>query len=246
MKVFGLLCLVAFASCGPVSQDDSVLRLVASNFVDCANSDLSLCLKEQALRATEKLGTVRKLKLTDGITILNNSPKEARSLDALPSEPKERNKEVTERLWATASDLLQKSELELSFAGSEDEETDSRALNEVEESRGKKKKEVKKKLKMLIPLVLLAKAKAIALVVLSLVVIAASIFKLAVLAKIAFIVKAIAILKALLAKKHQHEEEAWVPHVEEHGHGGHGGGWEGGWSRSKNDAGNLAYSAYRK
>ncbi|XP_028177086.1 uncharacterized protein LOC135083628 [Ostrinia nubilalis] len=246
MKIFGLLCLVAVASCGPVAQDESVVRLMATNFVDCANSELTLCLKEHALRATEKLRAVRKLNIIDGVTILNSSPKEARSLDTLPSEPEERNKEVTERLWSTASDLLQRSELELSFPGSEDDENDSRALNEVEESRGKKKKETKKKLKMLIPLVLIAKAKAIALVVLSLVVIAASIFKLALLAKIAFIVKAISILKALLAKKNEHhEEEVWAPPHDDHGHGGHGG-WEGGWSRSKKDAGNLAYSAYRK
>lgn len=46
MKLIGLLLSVAVLAQGvPVSQDDSVFRLVASNFVDCANSDLSLCLK---------------------------------------------------------------------------------------------------------------------------------------------------------------------------------------------------------
>lgn len=108
----------------------------------------------------------------------------------------------------------------------------------VEEGRGKKK-EVKKKLKILVPLLILAKAKAVAIVVAAIVIIAASIFKIAVLAKIAFIAKAIAIIKHLIHKKHE-EEHTWVPHHEEHV----APGWEGGWSRSRNDANNLAYSAY--
>lgn len=104
---------------------------------------------------------------------------------------------------------------------------------------------------MLIPLLILAKIKAAAIVVLSLVVIAASIFKIAVLAKIAFIAKAIYILKTLLHKKHE-EDHGWI-HAAPQGHGweapSHGWeapshGWERGWSRSKNDGNNLAYSAY--
>lgn len=93
---------------------------------------------------------------------------------------------------------------------------------------------------------ILAKVKAVALVIISLLIIAASIFKLAVLAKIAFIAKVIAIIKALLAKKHAHhqEEHIWAAPIEEHGHPSPG--WEGGWSRSRNEANNLAYSAYKK
>ncbi|XP_053619731.1 uncharacterized protein LOC128680534 [Plodia interpunctella] len=242
MKVFvAFLACVLYVRAGPVNQDDSVVKLVANQFIHCVNSDLSLCLKENALKATERLGTVRKLSIIDGVTIINNSPKEARSLDSLPTDPEARNKQVTERLWEKATDLLQQGELELSYAGGEEEE--SRALDESEEARGKKK-QGKKKLKLLIPLLLLAKAKAVAIIVLSLVVIAASLFKLAVMAKIAFIVKAITVLKALLHKKHHEEDHGWAP-VEEHSHGGHGG-WEGGWSRSKNDGSSLAYSHYRK
>ncbi|RVE43858.1 hypothetical protein evm_011474 [Chilo suppressalis] len=256
MKLYGLLLsLVAVASCGPVSQDELVLRGMVGNVLDCANSDFGLCLKEQALRAAERLGTVRKLKIFEGVTILNTNPKEARSLDALPTDPEEKNKQITERLWSTASDLLQRSELELSYAGEEEEEdTESRALAEAEEGRAKKKKELKKKLKVLIPLILIAKAKAVALVVFSIVVIALSFAKLAVLAKLAFFFKAFSIIKALLAKKHQHQqEEVWATPVEEShggGYGGHGGhvghGWEQGWSRSKTEGNNLAYSAHRK
>ncbi|KAH9644667.1 hypothetical protein HF086_011836 [Spodoptera exigua] len=251
MKSFVVfLSVVAYVSCGPVSTEDSVLRSILGNFVNC-NSDLSLCMKEHALKASERLGAARKLKIVEGITLLNSNPKEAKSLETLSTDPTLRNKQVTERLWATASDLLQSTELELSYGGNDEDDAESRSINdEVEESRGKKKKQIKKKLKMLIPLMLLAKAKAVAIVVLALVVIAASLFKLALLAKIAFIIKLIAIIKALLAKKHAQEEVSWEPHgwephaehhpvAAEHGHG-----WEGGWARTRNEANNLAYSAY--
>lgn len=115
----------------------------------------------------------------------------------------------------------------------------------VDEGRGKKKKQLKKKLKILIPLAILGKIKAIALVVFALLVIAASVFKLAVIAKIAFIAKVIAIIKALIAKKHAQEDHGWAPPHEEHVHAG-GSGWEGGWSRSRNEANSLAYSAYQQ
>ncbi|CAH0721075.1 unnamed protein product, partial [Brenthis ino] len=247
MKLFVIfLSAVAVASTSPVAQEDSVIKLVAGNFVNCMNSDLSLCLKEHALKAAERLGTVRKLNIIEGVTLYNNVPKEGRSFEPLSTEPETRNKQITERLWESTTDLLQKSDLELSFnGGEEEEEEESRAIGDVDEGRGKKKKQLKKKLKLLIPLVILAKVKAVVLVILSLLVIAASIFKLAVLAKIAFIAKVIAIIKALLAKKHAHQEEhIWATPHEEHGH--QSAGWEGGWSRSRNEANNLAYSAYQK
>ncbi|KAJ8709513.1 hypothetical protein PYW08_009517 [Mythimna loreyi] len=243
------LSVVAYVSCGPVSSDDSVLKSVIGNFVNC-NSDLGLCLKEHALKASERLSAARKLKIIEGITLLNNNPKEGKSLETLSTDPALRNKQVTERLWESATDLLQSTELELSYDGNQEDEAESRAIgDEVEESRGKKKKQLKKKLKVLIPLILLAKAKAVAIVVISLVIIAASLFKLALLAKIAFIIKLIAIIKALLAKKHAQEESwephGWEPHVEHHPVAAeHGHGWESGWSRSRNEANNMAYSAY--
>ncbi|XP_063369290.1 uncharacterized protein LOC134657659 [Cydia amplana] len=244
MKFFVVLLSVAgVAYSSPVPKDESVLKSVVGSFVNCMNSDVNLCIKEHALRATERLGTVRKLNIFEGLTILNSNPKKARSLEPLSTDPQIRNKEVTERLWEKANDLLQNSELEFSFGG--DDEEESRALDSAEEGRGKKK-EMKKKIKMLLLLKLLLKAKFIALSVLFLGIIAISIWKLAVMAKIAFIAKVIAIIKALLAKKHE-EHGGWAPPVhDDHGHGH--GGWESqGWGRSgKIEAADMAYAGYKQ
>ncbi|KAI8423212.1 hypothetical protein MSG28_014250 [Choristoneura fumiferana] len=242
MKFFLVfLSIAALAYSSPVPQEESVLKLVIGNFVNCMNSDLNLCLKEHALRATERLRTVRQLKIIEGVTILNNSPKEAKSLEPLSDDPIIKNKQVTERLWEKGTELLENSELELSYGG-EDEE--SRALGDAEESRGKKK-DIKKKMKMLMPILLLLKAKAAALVVLFLGIMALSLFKIAVILKIAFIAKIIALIKMLLAKKHSHDDHGWAPAPEEHGHGH--GGWESqGWGRSRNEAADMAYAAYKK
>ncbi|KAF9799381.1 hypothetical protein SFRURICE_003078 [Spodoptera frugiperda] len=245
MKSFVVfLSVVAYVSCGPVSSEDSVLRSVIGNFVNC-NSDLGLCMKEHALKASERLGAARKLKIVEGITLLNNNPKEAKSLETLSTDPSLRNKQVTERLWATASDLLQSTELELSYGGSDDEEGESRAISEeVEEGRGKKKKQIKKKLKMLIDCPslsgrLLSSSRAFLLQDGS---VAQAIC-------LSNDFKIIAIIKALLAKKHAQEESwdshGWDSHAEHHPVAvEHGHGWEGGWSRTRNEANNMAYSAY--
>lgn len=45
MKFLIVLSVVAFASCSPVPQDDSVMRLVLTNVMNCINSDLGICLK---------------------------------------------------------------------------------------------------------------------------------------------------------------------------------------------------------
>ncbi|XP_063541929.1 uncharacterized protein LOC134750640 [Cydia strobilella] len=243
MKFFlVLLSVAAVGYSSPVPKDESVLKTVVGSFVNCMNSDVNLCIKEHALRATERLGTFRKLNIFEGLTILNSNPKEARSLEPLSTEPQIRNKEVTERLWERANDLLQNSELEISFGVDDDEE--SRALGDAEEGRAKKK-DMKKKIKMLLPLLHLLKAKLGALAVLFLGVIAFSIFKLALMAKIAFIAKAIALIKVLLAKKHE-EHDGWDhPVHDDHGHGH--GGWESpGWGRSgKIEGADMAYAGYK-
>ncbi|CAH0597872.1 unnamed protein product [Chrysodeixis includens] len=249
MKTFlVVLSVVAYVSSVPVSSEDSVLHAIVGNLANC-NSDLSLCLKEQALKVSDKLSAARKLKIFDGVTLLNSNPKEARSLENLSEDPALRTKQVSDKLWERTSALLQSTELELSYAGADEDDQESRSINdEVEESRGKKKKQIKKKLKMLIPLLLLAKAKAVAIVVAAIVVIAASLFKIALIAKIAFLFKIFGIIKSLLAKKSQ--EESWEPHGwESHEHhvaapAQHSQGWDGGWSRTKTEANNLAYSAY--
>lgn len=85
-------------------------------------------MQEHALKATERLGSVRNLKLTEGVTILNNNVKEAKSLE-LSTDPEIRKKQVTEKLWESTSDLMKNSDLELSFNGPEDEEEQSRAID---------------------------------------------------------------------------------------------------------------------
>lgn len=45
MKFLLVLSVVAFASCSPVVQDDSVMRLVLTNVMNCMNSDMGICLK---------------------------------------------------------------------------------------------------------------------------------------------------------------------------------------------------------
>lgn len=118
-------------------------------------------------------------------------------------------------------------------------------LPTAEESRGKKK-DVKKKLKMLLPLAILAKIKAGALAILFLGIIALSLFKIAAILKVAFLIKALAALKTLLQKK-SHDDHGWSsspPHHEHHDD--HGYDAHASWSRSRNDAQNLAYAAQRK
>ncbi|CAG9135580.1 hypothetical protein JYU34_019208 [Plutella xylostella] len=256
-----LFGVVALAQCGPV-EEETVGRMLAGTLTNCLKSDVTLCLKEQALKAAERLRTVRELQLTENIAIINNGPKEARSLEPLSTELEARREQVTQRLWTTAAELMENSDVEYSFDdGSEDEE-ESRAIGD--EARSKKKKEKKKKIKLVLAMAVLAKIKVIALVVLFLGVMAASLFKIAAIVKIAFLAKIFALIKALLAKKlhHHHEEhETWIPHVEEHSvhhaapagwdagavasPGWAGGGGGGAWQR-RTDAQNLAYSAHRK
>lgn len=114
------------------------IYLLEKNQLFDVKDDLEIVFKtknifsqEHALKATERLGTVRKLDIVDGITIYNNNPKEGRSFEALSTDPEIRSKQITERLWESTSDLLQKSDLELSYSGGE-EEDESRALGEGE------------------------------------------------------------------------------------------------------------------
>lgn len=88
--------------------------------------------QEQALKATQRLGSVRQLKVTEGITLINNGPLEAKSLE-LSAEPEARKKQLTEKLWESATDLMKNSDLELSLPTPDDEE-ESRALDSNGES----------------------------------------------------------------------------------------------------------------
>lgn len=90
-----------------------------------------MIFQENTLKLTERLGTVRKLNIIDGVTVYNTNPKDGRSYDPLPSEPEERSRQLTARLWESASDLLQKSELEFTFNGGDDKD-ESRSLDDGE------------------------------------------------------------------------------------------------------------------
>lgn len=87
----------------------------------------SFSKQEQALKATQRLGSVRQLKVTEGITIINNEPLEAKSLE-LSAEPEVRKRQLTDKLWESATDLMKNSDLELSLPTPDDEE-ESRALD---------------------------------------------------------------------------------------------------------------------
>lgn len=85
-------------------------------------------IQEQALKATERVGSVRQLKLTEGITFINNGPpRDAKSLE-LSAEPEVRRKQLTEKLWESASDLMKNTDLELSLPTPGDDE-EPRALD---------------------------------------------------------------------------------------------------------------------
>lgn len=83
--------------------------------------------QEQALKATQRLGSIRQLKVTEGITIINNGPIEAKSLE-LSAEPEVRRRQLTDKLWESATDLMKNSDLELSLPTPGDDE-ESRALD---------------------------------------------------------------------------------------------------------------------
>ncbi|GBP17580.1 hypothetical protein EVAR_12291_1 [Eumeta japonica] len=236
-SILPLLVLISLSQCGPVTKEnESFLKTVIGNFVNCMNEDIGLCLKENALKFTARLAAARELKITPGLTYINSEPEKSEKAEITYSEdPEVREKQVSEKLDEQIASILDNAEIEVKLPGFDENED-----NETTSARGKKGK---KKLKMLIPLMLLAKAKAVALMTAFLGIIAFSIFKIMVMLKIAFIAKALAILKWLLSKHHHHHEEhGWIPHEEHHDHHG----WDGGWARSKSDAQNLAYAAHRK
>lgn len=81
---------------------------------------------------TERVGSLRHLKLIDGITIVNNAPeKEARSLETLSTDPEVRRREISAKLSERTARLLENTDIEISFEANEDEEQ-SRAIGEGE------------------------------------------------------------------------------------------------------------------
>ncbi|XP_063541919.1 uncharacterized protein LOC134750630 [Cydia strobilella] len=237
MRCLAVLVLVAVARGMPTAEkeDQGIVGSVMGVVKECSEGDVSLCLKEKALKYVETLSSARELSLTDGVTLVGNgSPRSARALDPLPEEPRAREALVESRLVDSAADLLENHVIQFklpSFAV----EGMRRSL---EEARGKKKK-----IKQLLPLLALAKLKITALIPLFLAIIAFAATKALLLAKVSLLVAGILALKKLLAHKH-HETSYEVvahPHHDEHyASSGHG------WGRSVDDAQNLAYGAHVK
>ncbi|XP_063369157.1 uncharacterized protein LOC134657512 [Cydia amplana] len=234
MKAFLLfLVSVAVVSAKPTGEDDvigSVIGVVRS----CAEEDVSLCLKERALKYVENLATAREVNIADGISLLGSgSPRSARSFDPLPEDPAARENQVESRLLDATADFLEDHVIQLRMPKSTVEDV----KRSLEEGRGKKKK-----LKQLMGIVQLLQLKIQSLIPLFLGIIAFAAVKGLMLAKAALLASALVLLKKLLSKHESHESYEVVAHPHHEEHVSHGGG-HGGWGRSA-DAQNMAYSAY--
>ncbi|XP_049880852.1 uncharacterized protein LOC126377199 [Pectinophora gossypiella] len=234
------LLLVASARAMPAldkdSNDPGLVGSVIGVVKECSEGDVSLCLKEKALKYVESLSSAREMSLTDGVTLLGTgSPRSARALEPLSEEPKAREVQVESRLVDSAADFLENHVIQFRLPSS----TVEGMKRSLEEARGKKKK-----IKQLLPLLALAKLKITALIPLFLGIIAFAAAKALLLAKVSLLVAGIIALKKLLAHKHHDTTYEVVahPHHEEHyaPSSGHG------WGRSIEDAQNLAYGAHVK
>ncbi|XP_028177088.1 uncharacterized protein LOC114364929 [Ostrinia furnacalis] len=230
------LALLAAVRCGPVQENG-----VAENFVgavsECIESDTSLCLKEKALKLTERLAITKDVSIFDGMSLINTgSARSARSYEPLAEDPKTREYQIEERIADNIGDFLDNHVLQLSL--SDKSENESRDLDE--EARGKKKKKIKK----LLPLLLLLKLKMAALIPLFLGIIAFVAVKAVFLGKIAFAMNAVNLIRKLLAKKGGASEPS-ISYGAPHHHDEHPGyNYEPasqGWSRQATDAQSLAY-----
>ncbi|KAL0811310.1 hypothetical protein ABMA28_009724 [Loxostege sticticalis] len=232
------LLLVASARAMPAVEnenDPGLMGRVLGAVKECVDGDVSLCLKEKALKYAETLSSAREMSIAEGVTLLGTgSPRSARALEPLSEEPKAREAQVEARLVDSAADFLENHVLQFKLPTSAVEGM----KRSLEEARGKKKK-----IKQLLPLFALAKLKITALIPLFLGIIAFAATKALLLAKVSLLVAGIIALKKLLASKH-HETSYEVvahPHHEEHyASSGHG------WGRSIDDAQNLAYAGHIK
>ncbi|CAH0401550.1 unnamed protein product [Chilo suppressalis] len=237
MKSFLLILVsVGVATCKPAGGEDDVVGSVIGVVKGCGEEDISLCLKERALKYVENINTAREVSLTDGISLIGTgSPRSARSFEPLSDEPKARENQVESRLLDAAADFLENHVIQLRVP----KNTVDDVKRSLEEGRGKKKK-----LKQLMPILALLQLKIQSLIPLFLGVIAFAAVKGLMLAKAALLASALLLLKKLLSKHESHESYEVVAHPHHDEHYSHGGGGHGGWGRSAQDAQNLAYSAY--
>ncbi|XP_059050520.1 uncharacterized protein LOC131845474 [Achroia grisella] len=233
--VLFLACAQAMPAIDKEANDPGLVGSVLGVVKECVDGDVSLCLKEKALKYVETLSSAREMNLADGVTLLGSgSPRSARALEPLSEEPKAREAQVESRLMDTAADLLENHVIQFRLPTSAVEGM----KRSLEEARGKKKK-----IKQLIPLLALAKLKITALISLFLGIIAFAAAKALLLAKASLLVAGIIALKKLLAHKHHDTSYEVVahPHHEEHyASSGHG------WGRAIDEAQNLAYGAHVK
>ncbi|XP_041985127.1 uncharacterized protein LOC121737540 [Aricia agestis] len=233
MRSIVLLCFVGLVAAKPTGEED-VFNSVVGVVKTCGEQDVSLCLKERALKYAENLASSREISISEGITLIGTgSPRSARSFEPLPEEPRSRENQVESRLLDAAADFLENHVIQLRVPKSTVEDV----KRSLEEGRGKKKK-----LKQLIPLFALLQLKIQSLIPLFLAIIAFAAIKGVLLAKAALLASALLLLKKLLSKHEHHESYEVVAHPHHEEHFSHGGG-HGGWGRSQ-DAQNLAYNAY--
>lgn len=241
-KTVGFLAILAIVKCGPV-QENGVAENLVGAVTECIETDTSLCLKEKALKFTERLSILKDLDIFDGITLVNTgSARSARSYEPLANDPQTRELQINERIADNVGDFLDNHVLQLRLTEPDGE---SRSLDE--EARGKKIK--KKKLKKLLPLLLLLKLKFAALIPLFLGIIAIVAVKAVFLGKIAFAMNAISLIRKLMAKKNgggSSSSISWAApqHTDEHPGYSYEPAQSQGWGRQASDGADLAYSGH--
>ncbi|CAH0401547.1 unnamed protein product [Chilo suppressalis] len=234
-KYLALFALVASVKCGPV-QDGAAENLIGA-VSECIENDTSLCLKEKALKYTERLAVTKDVSIFDGMTLINTgSARSARNYEPLAEDPKTREMQLEERIANNIGDFLDNHVLQLRLT--DQAENESRDLDE--EARGKKKK----KIKQLLPLLLLFKLKLAALIPLFLGIIAFAALKAIFLGKIMFAMNAVNLIRKLFAKNGSSGGSS-ISYSAPHHHEEHPGynyepaqGWS---SRQTGDAHSLAY-----
>ncbi|XP_045455570.1 uncharacterized protein LOC123665292 [Melitaea cinxia] len=233
-KKISILALLATVNCSPVERIEENLVGAVS---ECLDKDTSLCLKEKALKYTERLAVTKDINLFEGMSLINTgSARSARSYEQLSEDPKTREVQIEERIATNIGDFLDDHVLQLRLTQDSEE---SRELDE--EGRGKKKKKIKK----ILPLLLLLKLKLAALIPLFLGIIAFAAIKAVFLGKIAFALNAFTLIRRLLSKNNSGSSGATISYAPHHGgdeHPGYNYEPAQGWSRKVNDAQSLAYA----
>ncbi|CAG9135581.1 hypothetical protein JYU34_019209 [Plutella xylostella] len=231
-----VLAVLATVKCTPVPEYGA-----AENFVsavsECIEKDTSVCLKEKALKLTERLAYSKNIDIFEGMSLVNlGSSRSARSYEPLAEDLKTRESQLEERIADNFGDFLGNHVLQLRLTDNSDE---SRGMDE--EGRGKKKKQIKK----LLPLLLLLKLKMAALIPLFLGIIAFVAVKAVFLGKIMFAMNAVNLIRKLLSKGGSSGGASGhsSSHHEEHPGYSYEPAQSSGWSKRANDASSIAYAA---